>query len=124
MVITLIEQLEEKLRQAMLKNDVSALEELIADEVVFTTHTGELIDKQMDLEAHRSDIQKLVLLQSKQQRVQLYGNTAVVTVKMEVAGTYEGKAFADIYRYTRVWVQSQPQGNWQVVAAHVSQVLD
>ena len=41
------------------------LEELIADEVVFTTHTahtGELIDKLTDLEAHRSDIQKLILL--------------------------------------------------------------
>ncbi|WP_193197973.1 nuclear transport factor 2 family protein [Nostoc sp. MG11] len=83
MKITLIEQLEERLRQAMLKNDVLALEELIADEVVFTTHIGELIDKQTDLEAHRSNIQKLVLLQGQQQRVQLYGNTAVVTVKME-----------------------------------------
>ncbi|MBD6620806.1 nuclear transport factor 2 family protein [Komarekiella sp. 'clone 1'] len=124
MKITLIEQSEERLRQAMLKNDVLALEELIADEVVFTTHTGELIDKQTDLEAHRSDIQKLVLLQGQQQRVQLYGNTAVVTVKMEVAGTFEGKAFVGIYRYTRVWVQSQPQGNWQVVAGHVSQVID
>ncbi|MBD6620913.1 nuclear transport factor 2 family protein [Komarekiella sp. 'clone 1'] len=123
MEITLIEQLEERLRQAMLKSDVSVLEELIADDLVFTTHTGELLDKQMDLEAHRSDIQKLVLLQGQQQRVQLYGNTAVVTVKMEVAGTYEGKAFVGIYRYTRVWVQLQPQGNWQIVAGHVSQVL-
>ncbi|MDZ7963045.1 MAG: nuclear transport factor 2 family protein [Aulosira sp. DedQUE10] len=123
MEITLIEQLEERLRQAMLKSDVSALEELIADDLVFTTHTGELIDKQTDLEAHRSDIQKLVLFQGQQQRVQLYGNTAVVTVKMEVAGTFEGEAFVGIYRYTRVWAQSQPQGNWQVVAGHVSQVL-
>ncbi|RCJ42006.1 hypothetical protein A6770_35565 [Nostoc minutum NIES-26] len=122
MEITLIEQLEERLRQAMLKNDVSTLEELIANDLVFTTHTGELIDKQTDLEAHRSPIQKLVLLQAQQQRVQLYGNTAVVTVKMEVAGTLEGKAFAGIYRYTRVWA-SQPQENWQVVAGHVSEVL-
>ncbi|WGV25126.1 nuclear transport factor 2 family protein [Halotia branconii] len=123
MEITLVEQLEERLRQAMLQSDVLALEELIADDLVFTTHTGELIDKQMDLEAYRSDIQKLILLQGQQQRVQLYGNTAVVTVKMEVAGTFEGKAFVGIYRYTRVWAKSQPQGNWQVVAGHVSQVL-
>lgn len=123
MEITLIEQLEERLRQAMLQSDVSALEELIADDLVFTTHTGELLDKQMDLEAYRSNIQKLVLLQGQQQRVQLYDNTAVVTVKMEVAGTFEGEAFVGIYRYTRVWAKSQPQGNWQVVAGHVSQVL-
>lgn len=123
MEITLIEELEQRLRHAMLKSDVLALEELIADDLVFTTHTGELIDKQMDLEAYRSDIQKLTALKSQQQRVQLYGNTAVVTVKMEVAGTFEGEAFAGTYRYTRVWAQSQPQGNWQVVAGHVSQVL-
>jgi hypothetical protein len=42
MEITLIEQLEERLQQVMLKNDVSALKELIADDLVFKTHTGEL----------------------------------------------------------------------------------
>jgi hypothetical protein len=35
-----IEGLEEKLQQAMLKSDVPVLNELIADDLFFTMHTG------------------------------------------------------------------------------------
>lgn len=42
----------------MLISDVLALNELIADDLVFTLPTGLVIDKQVDLEAHRSGIQK------------------------------------------------------------------
>jgi len=44
-----IENLEEKLRHAMLTSDVSALDELIADDLVFTMHTGQVVNKQFDL---------------------------------------------------------------------------
>lgn len=121
MNVALIEELEEKLRQAMLFSDVSTLDELIADDLVFTMHTGVLVDKQTDLEAHRAGIQKLTTLNGQAQRVQIYDNAAVVTVKMEIAGTFQGEAFAGTFRYTRVW--AQPQGRWQIVAGHVSQVL-
>ncbi|MGV0029031.1 nuclear transport factor 2 family protein [Phormidesmis priestleyi] len=42
---TTIETLEESLRQAMLNSDISALDELIADDLVFTLPTGLVIDK-------------------------------------------------------------------------------
>ena len=38
-----IETLEEKLRQAMLNGDVQVLDELIADDLIFTMHTGLVI---------------------------------------------------------------------------------
>lgn len=58
-----IESLEEKLRQAMLTSDVSILDELIADDLVFTMHTGQVVDKQYDLEAHQSGIFKFTKLE-------------------------------------------------------------
>jgi ketosteroid isomerase-like protein len=59
---TLIEDLEEKLRQAMLASDIEALDELIADDLIFTMHTGLVINKQDDLEAHRTGIQKFAIM--------------------------------------------------------------
>lgn len=56
---TAIENLEERLRQAMLNSDVLTLDELIAEDLLFTMHTGLLINKQADLEAYRSGRQKL-----------------------------------------------------------------
>lgn len=113
-----IETLEEKLRQAMLSSDVLTLDELIANDLVFTMHNGLVINKQMDLEAHRSGIQKLTKLDIGDRQIHHYDDCAVVTVKTELIGTYNDQAFSESYRYTRVWVKLQ--NRWQVVAGHVS----
>ncbi|MBD2090123.1 nuclear transport factor 2 family protein [Microcoleus sp. FACHB-1515] len=116
-----IAELEERLRQAMLASDVAALDELIADDLVFTLPTGALANKQMDLDAHRSGSEKLTAVKFLERQVQIYDKVAIVTVKTELAGTYEGENLTGTYRYTRVW--AQPQGRWQIVAGHVSRVL-
>lgn len=116
-----IAQLEEQLRQAMLSSDFAALDDLIADDLVFTLPNGALASKQMDLDAHRSGIQKLTGVDFRERQVQIYDRVAIVTVKTDLAGTYEGADITGTYRYTRVW--AQPQGRWQIVAGHVSRVV-
>lgn len=115
-----IESLEEKLRQAMLISDVSTLDELIADDLVFTMHTGQVVDKQYDLEAHQSGIFKFTKLEISDRQIHSYGDCIVVTLKAEIAGTLNHQFFEESYRFTRVWVQRQ--NRWQIVAGHVSQM--
>ncbi|NJR57471.1 MAG: nuclear transport factor 2 family protein [Cyanobacteria bacterium CRU_2_1] len=117
-----IEALEENLRQAMLNGDVQALDELIADDLVFTMHTGLVINKQDDLEAHRTGIQKFIKIDLDDQQVRHYGDCAVVTVKAGLAGKFNGQAYSETYRFTRIWVKQQ--NRWQIAAGHVSQVSD
>jgi ketosteroid isomerase-like protein len=118
----IIETLEEKLRQAMLHSDVLALDELIADDLIFTMHTGLMLTKQDDLEGHRSGSEKLTKVDTDDLKVRHYGDCAVVTVKADLAGSFNGQGFSGIYRYTRVWVKRQ--NRWQIVAGHVSEVSD
>jgi ketosteroid isomerase-like protein len=115
-----IETLEETLRQAMLTSDVSALDELIADDLVWTMHTGLVVNKQYDLEAHRSGIFRFTQVEISDRQIHQYGNCVVVTLKAELAGTHSSQAFSEIYRMTRVWLQRQSR--WQIIAGHVSQV--
>jgi len=116
-----IETLEEKLRLAMLNSDVSVLDELIADDLTWTMHTGQVVDKQFDLEAHRSGVFRFTMLNLSDRQIHTYGNDcAVVTLKAELAGTYNNQSFSETYRFTRVWVQRQ--NHWQIVAGHVSQL--
>lgn len=116
----IIETLEENLRQAMLTSNVSALDELIADDLVFTMHTGQVVNKQYDLQAHRSGIFRFAKLDISDRQIHQYGDCVVVTLKVEAAGTLNDQAFSETYRFTRVWVQRQ--NRWQIVAGHVSQV--
>jgi ketosteroid isomerase-like protein len=116
-----ISALEECLRQAMLTADVAALDELIAPELLFTSHLGQRITKQQDLAMHRSGILKLTVLDPTDQQMQLGDRYAIVSVCMHLLGTYDGAAVDQQIRYTRVWAIS-PAGTWQVVAGHASAV--
>lgn len=110
-------KLEEELRIAMLNNDVEKLDELIADSLVFTTPDGKIATKSMDLEAHRSKIQKMTKLSPCEQTIQIYDNFAVVTVKMTLKGTYSEVDISGNYRYTRIWAKIN--NNWKILAGAV-----
>ena len=115
-----LEACEASLRKAQLAGDVAALERLIDDALVFTGPDGNLYGKSDDLTAHRTGTIRITRLDPSEERVQRFGSIAVVSVRMEMAGTFNGTAFAGPFRYTRVWC-ARPDG-WRIVAGHVSAV--
>jgi len=49
-----IKKCEERLKEAMLHSDISELNKLLAVDLTFINHLGQLITKQYDLEAYKS----------------------------------------------------------------------
>ena len=101
----------------MLRSDVVALNELIAPDLVFTNHLGQLLGKDDDLAAYRSGVLKVVSLESSEQHVKTLGDVAVVSVRIQLTGTYGGAPANGDFRFTRVWARSQRE-TWHIVAAH------
>lgn len=117
-----IATLEEKLQQAMLTSDIAVLDELIADDLVWTMHTGFVSNKQDDLEAHRSGLFRFTKVEISDRQIHPFSHDCVVvTLKADLAGTLNGQAFSETYRFTRIWLQRQ--NRWQIAAGHVSQML-
>lgn len=112
-----IAQAEGRLRQAMLDSDLVALHALLAPDLMFTNHLGQPMGKEDDLAAHRSGILKIHELNPSEQQIQIKGDTAIVSVRMQLKGTYAGHPANGDFRFTRVWALS-PDKRWQVVAAH------
>lgn len=112
---------EERLRRAILASDLAALDELIAPELVFTSHLGQVFGKDDDLATHRSGQLRLTRMEPSEMRIQPLGECAVVTVRMAVAGSFGPARFGADLRYTRLWRRG-PGGGWQVAAAHASEV--
>ncbi|HMG69984.1 MAG TPA: nuclear transport factor 2 family protein [Gemmatimonadaceae bacterium] len=112
---------EAALRRAQLSSDVQELDRLVDDALVFTGPNGGVYGKKDDLDAHRRGLIRITRLEPSEERVQRFGHIAVVSVRMEMSGTFEGAAFAGPFRYTRVW-RAQGDG-WRIVAGHVSAVL-
>lgn len=117
-----ISELELTLRRAMLADDLGALDALLGDSLVFVSQTGAVFSKQADLDAHRSGVIRLTLIDPAEQRIERHDGMAVVTVRTRVAGHFASAAFDGMYRYLRVWVPVNER--WQVVAGCVTEIVD
>lgn len=116
-----INQVELKLKQAMLKSDVETLDELLDDKLIFTNHLGVTLGKQDDLEAHRQEVVHIRDLTLSDQNIQMLGTTtAIVTVAAHIVGSFLGDPFENTLRFTRVWHKPAPDEGWKVIAAHSS----
>jgi ketosteroid isomerase-like protein len=111
---------EATLRQAQLKGDVAALDRLLDDALVFTGPDGAVYGKAEDLDGHRSGWIKIAHLQPSEERMQVFGNIGVVSVRMDMAGTFKGAPFSGPMRYTRIWCEGAD--GWRIVAGHVSPI--
>ncbi|MEO1404496.1 MAG: nuclear transport factor 2 family protein [Cyanobacteria bacterium J06635_1] len=112
-------EIEERLRLAMLHSDVSALDKLLAPELIFTNHLGQLLSKQDDLAAHQSGVLKIREIIPSEQHLQVHESFVIVSVRIHLSGSYAGTSSEDDFRFTRVWVLSS-ENTWQVVAGHSS----
>jgi hypothetical protein len=101
-------------------NDVDALDRLIDDDLMFTALDGSVVGKQEDLDAHRARRLRLTRMEPSERRVQRFGPIAVVNVRMEHEGTWDGAPVGGPLRYTRVWIERP--GGWRIIAGHMSVV--
>ncbi len=111
---------EAKLRNAQLAGDAAALEVLLDDALMFTGPDGAVYGKADDLDAHRRGWIVITRLEPSDERAQQHGDLAIVSVRMEMAGSWRGEAFEGPFRYTRVWRRFA--NGWRIVAGHVSAI--
>ena len=111
---------EERLWKAQLSADVEALDDLIADDLLFTGLGGGLETKAADLEQHRSGALKITKLDPLEVRVRPIPGGAITSVKMDAAAMIAGKLTTAVLRYTRVWISEG--GRWRIAGGHMSVV--
>ena len=116
-----IVELEERLRQAILRSEVGVLDELIAPDLIFTNHLGQLITKQDDLASHQSGALQLKAFTPSEQHIQINHGFVVVSVLMRLLGTYKSTPIDFNIRYTRIWATTS-SGSMQIIAGHASAI--
>jgi len=109
-----LKKLETDRAAAAVKGVVATLEKQTADDYTFINLYGRMSDKSQMVNAFKTGQTKLTSNEVSDMKVRVYGNTAVITGKADVAGTMAGKDTKGQIMFTRVYVKKG--GSWQSVA--------
>ena len=116
-------ELERQLSDALVREDAVVLDRLWSNDLVFTFPNGKASNKAQRLAGQKpaaQPSQSESAISNDEVKVFLYGNTAVVTVLSTWSGKENNQAYSSQFQATHVWVKQE--GQWQLVAAHVSPV--
>ena len=100
--------------EALVRGDIAALERIFGDEFIYTSTSGEVVNKPQQLELIRSGAMKISSGASDDVQVRPYGNIGLVIGSFIAKGQFKGQAFDSTERYTSVWVKRG--GRWQLIA--------
>src|SRR5947209_3130542 len=109
--------IEQEIGRANLNCDYKFFDKIEGEDFIFTDPNGGITTKKQDM-AGEKDCQKSdATYDLNDTLVSLYGNTAVVTSGVTIAGkNKKGEAFTRKSRFTDVFVWRD--GRWQIVAGH------
>src|ERR1700720_1052249 len=110
--------LERLWNEAQVNRDSSALEALVSSRFVNTEWDGELSDKQKFLADIKDPRFKPAALNIQDVKMNFFGDTAVVTGVYHTQGSFQGKPYDHVGRFTDTWVLELEKGQW--VASHTS----
>lgn len=105
--------LEQKLLDAFGNRDIAVLDELIHEDALFVLPNTQTITKATVLENYRSGTMVMKIIPS-DHNINLIGDTAVISVNLELHGKSAEKEIESEFRYLRVWKLFN--GAWKIIA--------
>jgi hypothetical protein len=98
-----IVEAENQLFAAQLASDVDALDLLLYDSLVAIAPDGQMLTKEMDLNAHRSKAMIIEQATTEIDAIKLVGDTSLSVVTMTAKGQVMGAPLEGKFRYFRTW---------------------
>ena len=109
-------KMEDEFGRAMIKNDPEAIGRLLADDWIIIDPDGGIIDRARFLAVIRSGTLSHEVMDSRDVRVRIYGNSAAVTALT----TTTGQEFNTEERATDLWVKKN--GQWMCVLSQLTRI--
>ncbi|MCT3743924.1 nuclear transport factor 2 family protein [Elizabethkingia anophelis] len=94
---------ENRLYKAMKESDISMLDLLLHNDLLFIIPTGEVITKEQDLKNYKDRIIEIEELIPETESLNIIEDTAVITLIIVLKGRFRGDSFETQYRYIRFW---------------------
>jgi len=96
-VVQKIMEMEQRLRDANLKNDASFFEQALAEDYIGIGSRGNIYGKAGAIRVRKSGYLRFYSIEGSDQKVRVYGNTAIVTGTADVGGSFKEHHFGATY---------------------------
>ncbi|CAL2085835.1 nuclear transport factor 2 family protein [Tenacibaculum sp. 190524A02b] len=116
-----IVKMELEILNAMQQCDTEKLDKLLHDQLLFTIPNEQTIDKKTDLEVYQSGNMNISKMSASEQQINLIDDTAIVSVVIDMEGSYFNHSLNGKYKVLRVWKYYNNQ--WQVIAGSSNTIL-
>jgi ketosteroid isomerase-like protein len=116
-----VEKLEDVWRAAHLSGDVTAIDQLLSEDYVGITMSGQVVTKMQQLDRMRNRTMVLSKYDVTDRKVKVIGTTAVVTSLAEIEGSNDDQPIHGTFRSTRVYTRL-PSGVWKVTNFEATRV--
>jgi ketosteroid isomerase-like protein len=110
--------LDKEYQEAVKNNDVATMDRILADDFVLVTGLGKTYTKADLLEEARSKRVIYERQEDSNQKVRVWGDTAVVTAFLWAKGTEDGKPFDYKLWFSDIYLRTQ--NGWRYVLAQAS----
>lgn len=94
---------ENKLYKAIKDGNITALDQLLHDDLLFILPSGETITKENDLDTYRDGALKVDELLPEIENLNIIDDLAVITLTMKLNGKFNDVPFEASFRYIRFW---------------------
>ena len=105
---------EKRLMDAFQQRDISSLDELIHEDVMFVIPNGQTLNKSQVLDNYRGGDMYMSSITTSDLLMHFIGDNAVVSMNVEFSGHYYDNVIKARYRYIRVWKLFY--GHWKVIS--------
>lgn len=99
---SILEQ-ENKLYSAIKDGNITVLDELLHDDLLFILPSGETITKEIDLDTYRDGALKVDELLPEIENLNIIDDMAVITLTIKLNGKFNEVPFEANFRYIRFW---------------------
>ncbi|WP_316794225.1 nuclear transport factor 2 family protein [Pedobacter frigoris] len=99
---SILEQ-ENKLYRAIKDGNITALDQMLHDDLLFIIPSGETITKQIDLDTYRNGALKVHELLPQVEHLTIIDDIAVITLTIKLNGKFNDVPFEANFRYIRFW---------------------
>jgi ketosteroid isomerase-like protein len=115
-----VKQLEQQVRNAVLKGDTSVLAQHLSDDYVGIAPDGQVLDKNQSIQNLKNGTVKYSSIDVTDERVRMYGDTAIYSGSADVKMTIDGQPQNGKLRATIVWAKQN--GQWKRVSFQATPV--